>query len=81
MREKEKVEDMPISEVRKCFMLITPVNSVIDQLHHCVMYMPMKHNCRHVVNNFHAARKIYFNHKIIKILFNHMKDHYNQLYT
>ena len=28
---------MPISEVRKCSRLLTPVNSLIDQLHHCVV--------------------------------------------
>ena len=36
--EKERVaEEMPISEVRKCCRLLTPVNSLIDQLHHCVV--------------------------------------------
>ena len=28
---------MRISEVRKCSGLLTPVNSWIDQLHHCVV--------------------------------------------
>ena len=28
---------MPISEVRKCSRLLTAVNSLIDQLHHCVV--------------------------------------------
>ena len=36
--EKERVaEDMAIREVRKCSRLLTPVNSLIDQLHHCVV--------------------------------------------
>ena len=36
--EKERVaEEMPISEVRKCSRLLTPVNSLTDQLHHCVV--------------------------------------------
>ena len=44
--EKERVaEEMPISEVRKCSRLLTPVNSLIDQLHHCVVgtYMLVDH--------------------------------------
>ena len=28
---------MPISEVRKCSRLLSPVNNLIDQLHHCVV--------------------------------------------
>ena len=36
--EEERVaEEMAISEVRKCSRLLTPVNSLIDQLHHCVV--------------------------------------------
>ena len=36
--EKERVaEEMPISEVRKCSRLLTPINSLIDQLHYCVV--------------------------------------------
>ena len=34
MRITEKAEEMSISEVRKCSMLLTPVNSLIDQLYH-----------------------------------------------
>ena len=35
---KERVaEEMPISEVRKYSRLLSPVNSLIDQLHHCVV--------------------------------------------
>ena len=34
--EKEGVaEGKPISEVRKSSKLLTPVNNLIDQLHHC----------------------------------------------
>ena len=29
-------EDIPISEVRKCSGWLTPVNGLIEQLHHCV---------------------------------------------
>ena len=36
--KKERVaEEISISEVRKCSRLLTPVNSFIDQLHHCVV--------------------------------------------
>ena len=36
--EKERVaEEMSISEARKCIRWFTPVNSLIDQLHHCVV--------------------------------------------
>ena len=36
--EKERVaEEMSIGEVRKCSRLLTPVNSLIDQLHHYVV--------------------------------------------
>ena len=35
--ERKVAEKMPISEVRKCSRLLTPVNSFIDQLHHCVV--------------------------------------------
>ena len=41
---KDRVaEEMPISEVRKCSRLLSPVNGLVDQLHHCVMgaYMLM----------------------------------------
>ena len=39
--EKERVaEDMPISEVRKCSRLLTPVNSLIDQLHQYMLIIP-----------------------------------------
>ena len=36
MRNKEYAEEMTISEVRKCSRLLTPVNSLIDQLCRCV---------------------------------------------
>ena len=36
-RQGEISRKMSISEVRKCSRLLTPVNSLIDQLHHCVV--------------------------------------------
>ena len=35
--EQRQAEEMSISEVRKCSRLLTPVNSLIDQLRHCVV--------------------------------------------
>ena len=34
---KKVAEEMPNSEVRKYSRLLTPDNSWIDQLHHCVV--------------------------------------------
>ena len=35
--EERVAEETPIIEVRKCSRLLTPVNSLIDQLHHCMV--------------------------------------------
>ena len=37
MTNKESAEEISISEVSKCSRLLTLVNSLIDQLHHCVV--------------------------------------------
>ena len=49
--EKERVaEETPISEVRKCSRLLTPVNSLIDQLHHCVVGLVVNIRCNTNLN-------------------------------
>ena len=50
--EKERVEEeMPNSEVRKCSRLLSPVNSLIDQLNHSVMVCRCSlHNSTYYVN-------------------------------